>query len=200
MQLASERPEFAALHDYLTTRSALPPVEFARLSPGTSGQFETNSFFGRELPPTGKVQLNGEFLDRAYGPTSSIPTLIHELTHAAGREMSDQYNQRDVLDQEAKDAFKQAYDKLVYYRNAREIDARFPQSVLANKLAPAWGKANEAYRASIGELPSFAMGNVSGNASQPAPAHVDPTLATEYRILLDAALRDARANPYKKTR
>ena len=199
MQLASERPEYAALAEYLTTRSAMPPVSFGYLSPGTSGEFESN-FWGGNLPRTGKVTLNSEFMDRAYAPTTAIPTLSHELVHASQKEMESQRMQKEILDQNAKQQFLDAYQKLVYDKT-KPVKSRFGQNVLAEKLNPAWSKENEAYRASIAELPAFAIGTVSGkNDAYRAPEHLNPTLATEYQILLDLATRDAKANPYKKAR
>lgn len=203
MQLATERPEYASLMDYLTTRSATPPVSFGYLSPGTSGEFESPGFFSSgQIPQTGKITLSSGFVNRGYDPTSPVSTLTHELTHASQREMENQRNQKNIADQAAKQQFLDAYSKLVYNKD-KKLSQRFGQNVLAEKLGPAWSKENEAYRSSIVELPAFAMGNVTkkdNRDSYTTPPHLDPTLATEYQILLDLATRDARANPNRRNR
>lgn len=201
MQLASERPEYAAVAEYLAARNATPPVSFGYLSPDTSGTFSTNGFFnGGKYPATGAIKLNSEFLDRAYAPTNAIPTLTHEMTHAAQREMSRQTDQKDIANPEANQQFLDAYKKLVYDRNSPS-KGKFAQNVLAERLNPAWSRNNEEYRASVSELPAWAIANVMGGYdSYKAPAHLNPTLATEYQILLDLATRDAKANPNKKAR
>jgi hypothetical protein len=77
---------------------------------------------------------------------------------------------------------------------------------LAYKLNPAWTESQEGYRASSGELPAWAMGNVANTNplvnydTYNTPSHLNSTLATEYQILLDLATRDAKANPNKKAR
>lgn len=201
MQLASERPEYSALAEYLTTRSAMPPVSFGYLSPGTSGEYESNGFFRYgSVPATGKVTLNSELMSRDYAPTAGIPTLSHELVHASQREMGSQRVQKDVVDQNAKQQFLDAYKKLVYDKT-KPVGSMSRPNALADLLNRDWSKENSEYRASSGELPAWAIGTVSGkNDAYDAPAHLNPTLATEYQILLDLATRDAKANPYKKAR
>ena len=179
-QIASEQPQYQELADYLMARSAMPPVKEGYLPEGTNAQYSRNSFFGRELPATGEVTIN-------YG-SNDPNSLIHELTHAADYQMARQYHQQGAKDAEAKQRFKDAYDRLLK-SNA--------QGGMASRLAPDWVKENLGYRATGGELPAFAMGN---QGARGAPAHVDPTLSTEFRVLLDMALRDAQANPYKTTR
>jgi hypothetical protein len=206
MQLASERPEYAALQNYLTSRSAMPPVSFGYLSDGSTGQFAQKGFFGNSnIPNTGQVTLTQDFLKRGYDPTNPIPTLTHELTHAAQKELISQSMQKDVIDQQAKQQFLDAYSKIVYDQNKRGRNA-FGPNALAYKLNPAWTESQEGYRASSGELPAWAMGNVANTNplvnydDYKAPSHLNSTLATEYQILLDLATRDAKANPNKKAR
>jgi len=207
MQLASERPEYAALAEYLTSRSAMPPISFGYLPNSTSGQFVQQGIFNgnSNTPVTGKINLNDAFVRKGYDPTNAIPTLTHELTHATQKEMIGQKLQKDVTDPEAKQQFLDAYRKLSYNPSKRGRDA-FGAGLLANKLAPEWTVKNEGYRSSVEELPAWAMGDVANRNplvnydSYNAPAHLNPTLATEYQILLDLATRDAKANPNKKTR
>ena len=207
MQLASERPEYAALTDYLTSRSAMPPVSFRYLPSGNSGTFEHFSPFNPyRVPQTGAVTLNNAYLKRGYDPTNAIPTLTHELTHAAQLQMAKQRSQEEVANPQAKQQFLDAYKKLVYTDAKPKVSDRFAQSVLADKLNPKWYDDNASYRASVNELPAWAMGSVANQNPLyeyddfKTPAHLNPTLATEFQILMDLATRDAKANPNKKTR
>ena len=193
-QIASEQPQYQELADYLMARSAMPPVKEGYLPADTNAQYSRNSFFGSELPATGEVTIN-------YG-TNDPRSLIHELTHAAHYQMGRQYRQQDVKDAEAKQRFKDAYDRLLRTNEQGPggmfaAPTVFQTEAMASRLAPDWAKQNSRYRSSVSELPAFAMGN---QGARGAPAHVDPTLSTEFRVLLDMALRDAQANPYKTTR
>lgn len=206
MQLASEQQGYTALQDYLTSRSAMPPVSFGYLGQGNTGEFKQRGFFSdNKIPETGKVTLNYGFLKPGYNPTNAIPTLTHELTHAAQKEMENQKYQKNINDLEAKQQFLDAYKKIMYDKNKRNRDA-FSPNVLAAKLNPEWTNTNEDYRASYKELPAWAMGFVANTNplatydTYNTPAHLNPTLATEYEILLDLATKDAKANPNKKAR
>lgn len=193
-QIASEQPQYQELADYLMARSAMPPVKEGYLPEGTNAQYSRNAFLNRELPETGEVTIN-------YG-SNDPNSLIHELTHAAHYQMGRQYRQEGVKDAEAKQRFKDAFDRLLRtnQQGAGGMFATptvFQTEAMASRLAPDWAKQNRRYRSSASELPAFAMGN---QGAKGAPAHVDPTLSTEFRVLLDMALRDAQANPYKTTR
>ena len=206
MQLASERPEYAALANYLTSRSAMPPVSFGALPSGSTGEFRQRGIFSNSnVPDTGQVTLTDRFLSQRVNPEVAVPTMTHEMTHAAQKELIAQTMQKDIADQQAKQQFLDAYAKLSYDRNQRGR-AAFAPNALAHKLNPAWTEKREGYRASADELPAWAMGAVTNNSpyydydTANTPAHLNPTLATEYQILLDLATRDAKANPNKKTR
>jgi len=206
MQLASERPEYAALAEYLQSRNAMPPISFGYLPEGSSGQFVQRGIFSNsDIPNTGKVNLSDAFVRRGYAPTNAIPTLTHELTHATQKEMDSQIRQKDIVNPEAKQQFLDAYRKLSYDPSKRGRNA-FGEGALANKLNPEWTAKNEEYRASVGELPAWAMGDVANTNPfvqydpYKPPAHLNATLATERQILLDLATRDAKKNPNKRNR
>jgi hypothetical protein len=206
MQLASERSEYAALAQYLMSRNATPPVAFDYLPPGNTGRFTSRGFFSDgSVPTTGMVTLSDRFLNRGYDPTNAVPSVTHEMTHAAQKEMEYQKRQKDITDQQAKQQFLDAYAKLNYDATKRGRVA-FAPNQLANKLNPEWTNQNEGYRAASGELPAWAMGAVANKNplndydSYGTPANLNPTLATEYQLLLDLATRDAKANPNKKAR
>jgi hypothetical protein len=192
-QIASEQPQYQELADYLMARSAMPPVKEGYLPGGANAEYSRNTMFGRELPATGEVTIN-------YG-SNDPNSLIHELTHAAHYQMGRQYRQEGAKDAEAKQRFKDAYDRLLRTNEQGLVGFAAPTvfqtEAMASRLAPDWTKQNSRYRSSVSELPAFAMGN---QGAKGAPAHVDPTLSTEFRVLLDMALRDAQANPYKTTR
>jgi hypothetical protein len=192
-QIASEQPQYQELADYLMARSAMPPVKEGYLPGDANAEYSRNTMFGRELPATGEVTIN-------YG-SNDPNSLIHELTHAAHYQMGRQYRQEGAKDAEAKQRFKDAYDRLLRTNEQGLVGFAAPTvfqtEAMASRLAPDWTKKNSRYRSSVSELPAFAMGN---QGAKGAPAHVDPTLSTEFRVLLDMALRDAQANPYKTTR
>ena len=206
MQLASERPEYAALAEYLGVRTAMPQIDFGSLPPGTRGEFGMRGGFNaQKIPENGAITLSNRFLNQGYDPTNAIPTLTHELTHASQGEMARQKFQKEILDQNAKQQFLDAHKKLVFNPEGFKLNkSRYSAGILADKLNPAWTKENETYRASTEELPAWAMGAVANRNSLAeyddfnTPAHLNSTLATEYQILLDLATRDAKANPKKK--
>ena len=206
MQLASERPEYAALAEYLQSRNAMPPISFGFMPDSTAGKFVQQGIFSSSnIPATGKINLTDAFLRRGFDPTSAIPTLTHELTHATQKEMIGQKLQKNVVDPEAKQQFLDAYKKLSYDPSKRGVEA-FRESSLSNKLNPEWYDKNQGYRSSVEELPAWAMGDVTNRNplidydSYKSPAHLNATLATERQILLDLATRDAKKNPNKTNR
>jgi hypothetical protein len=69
---------------------------------------------------------------------------------------------------------------------------------LADKLAPEWSKENSDYRSASNELSAYGMGSTVPRRSNRAPLHVDPTMATEFSILLDLAQRAQKAKPPSK--
>ena len=174
---ARQYPAFQELSQFLTNRrGALPPVEYAPLY-GESGQYN---------PRTGKLLISERF---GYGNSKEAEdTLIHELTHSAVNELHGKYLQ-------AKDARKKTpeiqqfidgYEKLLVAPGVK-----FQQLELAKKMAPEWTATNASYRASASELPAWAMGSATTgrDGGYDTPLHLNPTLATEFRVLLDLANR-----------
>ena len=184
---SAEYPQYGELVDYLSARRMMPPISFKA---GGGGVFERNAFFGNELPKTGVVKVG-----RFVGPS----TVVHELTHAADNQITSQYydlkNKRgDLTPQERQ--FMQAYEKLVYDQFGR--DKAFPRENLAQKLNPEWAKKQGDYRATSTELPAWGMGSVvdpSNSREYSAPLHLDPTMATEFSILLDMARKLQKSQP-----
>ena len=183
---AAERPQYGQLVDYLSARRMMPPIAFSGRMGG--GEFTRNSFFGNELPRTGEVTI-GHF----SGPT----TVVHELTHAADHQIDTQYHE---LKQKARKAdltlaeqqFVNAYERLSYKPHAYGGKPAVAQrKSMAQTLDPAWTDKHSGYRATNVELPAWGMGATQGKASgvrdYRPPLHLDPTMATEFSILLDLA-------------
>ena len=174
---ARQYPEFQELSQFLVSRrGALPSVEYAPLY-GESGRYD---------PRTGKLMLSERL---GYGNAKEAEdTLIHELTHSAVNELHGKYMQ-------AKDARKKTpeiqqfidgYEKLMVAPGMK-----FQQLDLAKRMAPDWVAANAGYRATASELPAWAMGSMATgrDGGYGSPLHLNPTLATDFRVLLDLANR-----------
>lgn len=179
LRQAAEFEAYSALVDYLSARRMMPLIQ-QRPMGDVSGSFETNSFFGNDLPKTGVVNV---------GLRAGPSTVVHELTHAADSQLDAQYaelkRKRGGLTQSEKQ-FMQAYEKLAYDRFSR--DKGLPRRALAEKLDPSWAKKEGEYRATNRELAAWGMGStVEPDRFFNQPLHLDPTLATEFRILMDLA-------------
>lgn len=186
-------PQYGEIADYLMARRKMPTVEAAILPFDTRAQFSRNSFFGNKLPPAGVVELSSQ----------AVPeSVVHEMTHAADRQLTSQYyellqKQRSSDLSPLEKQFISGYEKLVFKPGAAGV-AGLPRVEMAQRLAPKWATKQAEYRASSTELPAWGMGStVDPSASQEysAPAHLDPTMATEFSILLDLANRVQKSRP-----
>jgi len=140
---------------------------------------------------------------------------LHELTHAADRQIS--YQASDLEERHRKETplldylrgktvltpeevrLAMGYRKLHYDPKKDYKDpARYPRQQLISKMAPEWAKENYDYRSGDGELVAYGMGSTVPRRSNRAPLHVDPTMATEFSILLDLAQRAQKAKPPSK--
>lgn len=182
LRAVSQKPEYRAVSDYLLARRAMPPIKEEYLGENTNGKYEYNTLFGSDLPRTGQVTLNS-----GNSPSTSVGTLVHELAHAAQRQLINQYYSKD---DPASPQFKQAYQKLMMKEKDKEVAAL---------LNPSFAKDSDPYRMRGSELQAFGMGNssVDGPGTYRAAPHIDPTMATEFQILLDLATRDQVAKPPK---
>lgn len=185
LEETAKYPQYGELVNYLTQREMMPPIEQRFLGSARRGQFRENGWGSKELPKTGVIEVN-------YGAGPS--TVLHELTHAADKELDTQYYQAkykksDLTPQEQQ--FLDAYVKLSKNPTARNDNpAKWPRLQLANKLSPEWAKEENQYRATMGELPAWGMGStVQRDRDYNPPLHLDPTMATEFLILMDLARR-----------
>jgi len=180
-------PQYGELTGFLNSRQMMPEIKQEYLGAGRGEFTYANPVFGDpNFPATGRVSLN-------YNAEPS--TVVHELTHAADRQMSNLYfeisdklRRREKLSPLEKQ-FLNGYQKISFGESREKMAAQ---------LAPEWVKEKANYRASKSELAGFGMGStIQRNEHYPAPAHVDPTMATEFSIMLDLAQR-AQAKTGKK--
>lgn len=176
---AQTYPEFQELARYLGP--AMPTIRYGAPAElmGASGQF--NPLRARELAVAERLGYPGQ-------EKAADETVMHELTHAAINKLHWAY--QDAKKNRGSDAkaaqFADAYEKLLV-----RPDFISQASVLASRISPEWTKSKKDYRASGAELPAWAMGLSATNRTDDygAPAHINPTLAAELRILLDLATR-----------
>ena len=189
---SAKYPQYQDLTGYLNSRNMMPPMNMAYLGSDTAGEFKRNNFFNQNLPETGVVNFN-------YGAEPS--TVVHELTHAADRQLKDQYlnlkhNKSNLSPEE--EQFVAAYQKLSQNTNPMVFGLkRYPKEELANYLSPEWNKKNQRYRASEPELPAWGMASTidsKDSREYNAPLHLDPTMATEFSILMNMAHRLQKGN------
>lgn len=185
-------PQYGELVDYLSSRRMMPPIKYEYIRPGTGGTFAYPGFLSNpmNLPETGVVTV---------APGADPSTVVHELTHAADRQISEQYHRlqykKSLSPQEKQ--FMSAFEKLSWNSNEPTNDPKKqPRKQLANLLSPEWVDKNS-YRAGHSELPAWGMGSVVGgrDTEYKPPLHLDPTMATEFSILMDMATRLQKSYP-----
>lgn len=151
------------IFDYLRARNAMPELSAVPyMGDGRVGSFN----YGGNLPPQGEIKVLN-----SLGPNGLDEVLAHEGAHAAMRQM---WNQ-SATDPRLKDG-------LMKFRGGLAS---------ASSLAPQWLKERQNYRSTETEMPGWAAGfaQQSGQRDDPAPLHVDPTIATELAIMLEMAQR-----------
>jgi hypothetical protein len=195
MQQSAQSPLYAEIVDYLSSINRMPPVVPALLPEGTRGR----NIFDRISDRSGTVYID---------PTQANPsTPVHELSHVADRAISDLHtslirkkyeNTLTPLEQQ----FMQAYEKLVY--GTIQDKQPLKRLEMVERLDPAWAEKNRSYRTTQDELAAFGVGSTaSQDPSFNPPLHLDPTMATEFNILLDIAKRLQASRPqptYTRTR
>lgn len=197
LQAASSNPTYKLLQEYLTARRSFPEITAGYLPQGTRGEFATNTLFGNELPRHGRLTLSSNVLQNPQDP-KNIATLLHELMHAADKQLANQYfetTQRSgLLSAPGTSQFSEAFDKL---KMQDSVDPKAPRdtsgdSAEAYAIAPQWLASERGYRASPGELPAFAVGSAAAGVQGDyrPPQHLDPTLATNQSVLLSMALKE----------
>lgn len=181
---ARTRPEYQELARYLGPRA--PSVEYKWLGEGNRGEFSYDP------KPFGKISINSAYQNSQNKHEAAVPTLAHEMVHASDLQLRDLYSTHAKAPQTPEmRQFTDAYEKLLFKRKPYDVDGSFPRSIMAARIGgEKWLEGRAGYRASNIELPAQAIGNAMRSwKDSDTPAHLDPTLATEYRILLDLASR-----------
>lgn len=196
LQKASDNNEYQQLANYLMSRRSMPDFNLGYM-PGTYGKFITPGLFSSgNIPERGVVSINESA--KTWNPEAMSPTMVHELTHAAERQMIKQYYEikNKPNKTELENQFLNNFQKI--------IGSSEPEiSNWLKKVSPEFYEENKGYRAKSGEALSFGVENAAFKAptsNQPAPQHVDPTIATTLMLLLDQAQRVQNQQPQSQGR
>ena len=201
LKRAEDNPEFQTLHGFLKSRGAVPKLE-AEFSSGNRGSF--NYKFDPQDVGTVKVGGTSGLEDSQYfrGNDSAIvqprATLIHEMTHAADRQIGSLVG--ELVNKKSRTALEDqlidAWDKTLKVKS-KGGKSSFDSAKIAEALDAKWFEGNKDYRTTRTELPAQAMGAVSGATNMPgqkAKPHVDTTVATDFMVLLEMAQRVINQN------
>lgn len=190
MQQAQEAsPEFRQMAEYLMSRRRMPEMRAGYIADDTTGRFVKDL----RSPGPGTITISNPRSE------SALNTLMHELAHAVEYEIDRQryVHRRNAIVND----FTQTYDKLNFDGSKPVGKGNVKRNLVDSFPDGAQFRAQEQdYRASDRELTGHAVGNAvggsyTGSDGWKAPLHVDPTVATQFMILLDAALTDSKKNP-----
>jgi hypothetical protein len=201
MRQASDVPEYEQMMTYLKERRAVPLIKTDPYLTRSEGEFEVNAWGSTKLPEAGQITLN-----RYTKPQ----VLVHEVAHAASREMDKQYKEYNKdrfgklfsLFPSDPTQFQAAYEKLVYNeQKLMDKSARTPIETFVKKLAPDFYNSNAEYRTTRRELQAYGVETATSSQFEDtlkypfkSPPHIDPTLATEFLTLLNLAIKDQKKN------
>jgi hypothetical protein len=192
LQKASENPEYQAIANYLMSRRAMPEMQIG----GTQhyGSFSTPSLFsGNSVPDRGLLKLNN--FAQSADPALIAPTVTHETTHAAERQLIKQYYEIKGKPQKT-DLEKRFLDNFQKIVGSSEPEI----TKWINKVAPGF---NDSYRTRSNEALAFGVENAAFKnvpSDYAAPQHVDPTIATQFQLLLDQAQNVQNQQPQSQGR
>lgn len=203
---ASKLPEYGELVSFLAERRAVPDIKTGFLK--ENGEFRTPGFFKTNIPYRGAITVSNDTLTRDNkGDDFSSGTLVHELTHAAERQIRHmveelkQKNKKDLSKSEKQ--LLDTFEKTAEYRRGGK-DKGF--STYAKQLAIAidkeWVEKNSDYRSTDEELMAFGVGNSSRKRRSDynkTPEHIDPSIASVFMILLNQAHIVAKEHTKSKT-
>lgn len=197
LKAASDIPEYQAISNYLLSRRAFPKVTVAPMAGGTYGTFSSPGFFsdGR-IPARGLLAFNEQA--QGWNPQAMAPTAVHETGHAAQHQLIKQYYEikKKPNKTELENQFLGNFQKFIGSSKPEISD-------WIKKVSPNFAKQEEGYRATGPEALSFAIENSAFPYSEDAynaPAHIDPTLATTFQLLLDQAQRVQNQQPASQGR
>ena len=171
--------------NYLTAAGQMPAVQEAALPYDVYGKFAGID------GPTGTLTMSS-----TLSPARAPQTGTHEIAHAVDQAIAVQagnYRRSFGYNQ-----LEDAYNKLVNFGTAGAGPREFgdPRYGMAAKIDPQWAEKYGNYRSSPGELAAWAVENIVRHPQLPEtynpPAHLNATLAQEFEILLDLAMRDLK--------
>ena len=193
LKIASEVPEYKALHEFLTNMRGLPDIRVGGLR-DSNGMFEQPVYkTGTELSDRGRITLRSD----NKNPTS---TLVHEMTHAADSQigkLAGIIRKKENASPE-EEQFLDNYQKL--YKGDKADGFKSWVSKLSYTINKEWDKNNADYRSTDDEMRAFAVGNSSDpsrvDVHYPSK-HLDASVATAFMQLLEQANKLAIKNTPK---
>lgn len=197
LQQASDNPEYQAIANYLMSRRAFPQVGVAPMREGVYGSFTTPGFFSSgEVPARGLLNFN--YNSKYWNPKEMVPTAIHESTHAAEKQLLSQYyeikKKQDKTDLD--NQFLDNFQKIIGSSKSEISD-------WINKVAPTFRKDEASYRTKGNEALAFGVEHSAQpqhEDSYKTPAHINPSIATAFMLLLDQAQRVQNQKPASQGR
>ena len=190
LQKAADNNEYQQLANYLISRRSMPDFNLGYM-PGFYAKFISPGLFtSGKVPERGIISINQGA--ESWNPESMAPTMVHEMSHAAERQMIKQYYEikKKLNKTELENQFLNNFQKIIG-SNEPEI------SNWLKKVSPEFYEENKGYRAKSGEALAFGLENSafeSPPSNRPAPQHIDPTIATTLMLLLDQAQRVQNQN------
>lgn len=192
-------PEYGQIIDFLADRRAIPDIQVGRTD-GANAVFEYPNWRGGFLDAAGKINVapvnfytDGKLADGARG------TLIHELTHAAERQMKQLAYAIEKKGPKATPEEKQflnSFDKSIYgVKDKKDNRYKTGAMLTAEAMDKEWSDKQRKYRSTSGELLAFGTGNATDKTktdSYEPPPHLNQTVATEFMILLDQARKASK--------
>lgn len=188
LRKTAESEEYGELVGFLSDRRAVPETVVKYID--GNGMFITPLTKKAGIPDSGQIVVTSGLFDESKPDASAPGTLIHEMTHAADRQLRRlayelKTSNRSLTPEE--EQFMDTFNKTM--KGRKEEDYQEFAEKIALAIDPEWKKKNRDYRSSYEELPAFAMGQSKkkGDKFMDAPPHIDPSIATQFRILLDQA-------------
>lgn len=181
VQSADKYPEYRQLLNYLISSGGNVPLTVDDLEHGEKAAYMVPGYAEKRSKEPW-IALD-RFESAMSKPDRLAETLIHELTHAA------QYRMDTQAEKGGNEQFTTAYNKLYGGENAKSQQGR-PGPQLASKINKNFTSTESGYRSTPWELSAYGVGNsATKRTDYSAPPHIDATMATEFMILLDLAMR-----------
>lgn len=184
---ASENSDFKTLYSFLKDKDSLPNMKVDS-SLDSKGQFT----YGEGEPAEGSITVWGS-------SKGFVSTLVHEMTHAADRQMVKLSSDIEKSIRKGEKVSKEEEQFLSNWKKSfgvRSIgegggEAVGLKSLMKSIADPKWLSENQDYRTTRAESIAHGVGNVNKKSSEiyNLQSHMDPSIATEFMILLNQANR-----------